>query len=76
MEKLIGSFYAVSASGESITLCVYQDVIPAGSFGDPHATVLGLKRIEDEEGRAVNYCGNGEYEIVSLGLKLRGPLIN
>lgn len=75
MDELIDEFDVTTEIGELRRLYVFQDIIPAGSFGDPHATVRGLMRVEDEEGYAVNVTVAGEYEIVALGLKAFGRAI-
>jgi hypothetical protein len=67
LEKLIDQFEVVTGKGQQVRLYVYQEVTPAGSFGDPHATIPGLKRIEDEEGNGVNYIDDVTYELVASG---------
>lgn len=75
MQELVDRLTVQTENGSTRTLYVYQDIIPAGSFGDPNATVRGLMSVEDEDGHAVNVLADGEYEIVALGLKATGSAI-
>ncbi len=65
------SFDAIDEDGNAHTLHCYQEMIDAGTFDNPNATIPGLMEIETDDGRKVNHKGKGEYEIVQTGQILR-----
>ncbi len=71
MERLIKQFTAKSQDGRTFELSVYEEVVAAASFADPNATIPGMKRIEDDDGRAVNYIDEETYLIVALDLTVK-----
>ncbi len=72
MEKLIAEFDVITDSGEVVRLYVYQDIISAGHYGDPHATIPGLKRVVDEYGTGVNVNeDDGSFYLFSKGQTAR-----
>lgn len=70
MEELIEEIDCVDDHGRSQIVYVYEEIIPAGHFKDPHATIKGMKRAQLENGQPVNYRGEDGFETLS-GLKLR-----
>lgn len=71
MEKLIEQFDTRAASGQVVRLYVYQQIIDAGTFQNPNATIPGLKRIETEDGDGVNYVDPQTYLRVATGETLK-----
>lgn len=70
-EELIEEFNTHAPDGRTVRLYVYQDIIHAGTFQDPHATIPGLKRIETEDGDAVNYIDEQTFTLVVTGETLK-----
>jgi len=68
MEQLVEQFRVRTERGEVETLRIYQQIIPAGSFGNPNATIKGMMRVEDEDGNGVNRIDDDSYEIVARGI--------
>lgn len=67
MNELVDQFDVRTASGQIVRLYTYQDIIPAGSFGDPNATIRGLSHIVTEDGEAVNFIDHDNFHIVARG---------
>ena len=63
-EKLVEQIDTRKANGQVVRLYVYQDVIDAGSMDDPHATLLGMKRIVTGQGQNVNFIDDNTFKIV------------
>ena len=68
--RRIGSFEATDDQGKLHEVTIYQTFIKAGSRGGTQE-VAGLKSLELGNGSAVNRIGQGEYEVVATGAKLR-----
>ena len=64
-EKLVEQFDARNANGQVYRLYVYQDIIDAGTFDDPHATLPGMKRIVTGQGQHVNFIDDNTFKIVA-----------
>ena len=67
MKEMIDRFEVGTEDGERHIVCVYEDVIPAGTSDDPHATIRGkLKEYRTTEGYAVNVVDAqcGVFEIL------------
>jgi len=67
MRRHEASFDAIDEQGRRHRLHVYVDVLDVGTFGDPDATIDGLRSIETDDGDPVNSLGEGRYEIVTTG---------
>lgn len=70
-EQLIEEFNTRDPQGGVVRLYVYQQIIRAGTFQDPHATIPGLKRIETEDGDAVNFIDDQTFVRVATGKTLK-----
>ena len=66
-----GHFVAKAEDGTTVTIDEFTDFIDAGGMGDPNAEVEGLKTLRTPDGMHVNVLGDGEYEIVETGVKVR-----
>ena len=65
-------FEAISDDGVEVTIVMFEDRIPAGSFSDPGASVRGkLLDVRTADGYAVNMIDNDTFEIVNNGLIVR-----
>ena len=64
-------FRAFAEDGTSVTIEEFTDVIDASSMGNPKAKIGGLKTLLTVDGMHVNVIGEGEYEVVETGLRLR-----
>lgn len=71
MEELIEQFDTRAPSGNLVRLYVYQEMIDAGTFQNPNATIPGLKRVETEDGDGVNYVDAQTYLRVATGETLK-----
>jgi hypothetical protein len=70
MRKLDRTIEAKDPSGRKHKLKVYATYRQPTSLTGPTNVVKGMEEFETEDGRQVIARGNGEYEIVSTGLKL------
>ena len=71
MEKCIQKFEAVGGNEQKYILEVYQEFVDAGTRGDPHATIPGMKRICTQDGLEICRIAKGEYGIVQTDEVLR-----
>ena len=71
MTRKVEEFKARAEDGRTFTIFKYQPHVPAHTLDDPDDTIPGLPYLQTAAGRTVNRCGNGTYEIVGLGLKVR-----
>jgi hypothetical protein len=69
--KKTREFVAQAEDGTTVTIEEFTDFVHAGGMGDPNAEVEGLKSLVTTDGMHVNVLGEGEYEIVESGLKVR-----
>ena len=65
MRRHIATFRAADAQGRSHTLHVYVEIIDAGTYENPGATIEGLRSVVTDDGAAVNRLEKGRYEIVT-----------
>ena len=70
-ERLIEQFNTRNDNGDLVRLSVYQQVIDAGHYKDPHATIPGVKRIVTEDGEHVNFVDDETFTVVSTGETLK-----
>jgi hypothetical protein len=71
MKKLTGSFTAIGDDGKEYKVLIYTNIIKAGSFEDPKATVEGIKSMVTSNGMTINRLKKGEYQIVQTNVILR-----
>lgn len=64
------SFSAQDDTGKAYILHVYVDILDAGTFDNPTATIEGLKSLQTSDGEPVNRLEKGRYEIVRTGQQL------
>lgn len=69
---IIERFHARAANGETFEIVVDQEMVPAGTSGDPNATVPGLKSLRTSDGRMVNRISDTEFSV--LGDPLVGEI--
>lgn len=69
MENLIDRFEAVSDDGQKYIVEHYQEVVPAGSYGDPRATIPGMSRYQTSSGECLNQIDSETFQIV-IGKKI------
>jgi hypothetical protein len=62
-ETLVEQFDTRKANGQVVRLYVYQDMIDAGTFDNPHATLPGMKRIVTSQGQHVNFIDENTFKI-------------
>lgn len=68
MERLMAVHSMRDSNGNLVDVDEYQELIAAGSFGNPNATIPGLKRLEiSSNGLAVNFLDEGNFQIVQTG---------
>jgi hypothetical protein len=60
------AFSAQSAKGETFRIIEDVEIIPAGSFDDPYATLEGLKRYVTDTGLTVNWKSDSDFEVLAL----------
>jgi hypothetical protein len=65
VQELVDEFDVRTDAGTIVRLYIFQDIIDAGTFQDPHATIRGLKRIVTEDGDAVNFIDENHFHIVA-----------
>jgi hypothetical protein len=71
MEQFIGGYVCQDEKGRTIKVFEYQEMIDATSLSDPHRKyVPGLKRLQLEDGGAVNFIDDNTFEIVATGEKI------
>ena len=70
MQKLKGKFVAKGDDGQDYVIEIYVNLIDAGTYDDPNATIEGVKSLLTEGGLLVNRIGKGEYLIVQTDLRL------
>jgi len=61
----IGEFIAQDSAGKSYTILVFQDIVDAGTRGDPHAELRGVRSLKTAAGERVNYVEKGKYRVFS-----------
>jgi hypothetical protein len=66
-------FTALAEDGTSVTIEEFTDLIDAGTLDNPNASIRGSKTLLTGDGMHVNVVGEGEYEVVGTGLRLRRP---
>jgi hypothetical protein len=64
-------FTALAEDGTSVTIQEFTDLIDVSSADNPNARIRGLKTLLTVDGMHVNVVGEGEYEVVQTGLRLR-----
>ena len=62
------SFRARSTDGQIFSIVEAIQILEAGTFDDPSATVEGLKRFTTAEGHHVNRLSDNNFEILGVGL--------
>src|SRR5262245_45085028 len=60
--KQTGSFVAKDANGNRQTIYIYTDFVDAGTRGDPHAVIAGIKSLKTASGQSVNRNDQGKYQ--------------
>ncbi len=71
MEELVEQFDVHAPGGQLVRPYVYQEMIDAGTFQNPNATIPGLKRVETEDGDGVNYVDEQTYFRIATGETLK-----
>ena len=69
--NLINQFAAISDSGQTYTLCVYQDLVDVSTFDDPNAKIPGSKQILTEGGMPVNWIDKNNFRLAETGEFIR-----
>ena len=62
----LGSFWTTAENGNKYEIFEFQDIIDAATFDDPHGELRGLRSLRTVDGRAVNSCGDNQFEIVDV----------
>jgi len=57
-------FMVKTVNGKKYTIVQYQEFVSAGTMGDPHAEVAGLKSLFTSTGLHVNYIDPKTFKIV------------
>lgn len=65
MKREIERFAAVSDDGYETTIVIYQDFVDAGTRGNPHAVIPGLKEARTISGFACNPVDDDTFQIVN-----------
>ncbi len=73
-EKLIAEFPAKYEDGTPVMIEAYQTIIDVSTRGNPQATTGGLKRLQTDNGDALNYISPGVYEDPGIWGSIRGKI--
>jgi hypothetical protein len=65
--KLVDRSVFQAEDGEHFEVLTYQDVIDAGTYDNPHATIDGLKWLELPSGEKLNYVDEDTVRFVHRG---------
>lgn len=65
-----GSFIAADVDGNEYLIDVYIEIVGAGSFENPNATIEGMRTLKTRDGDSVNYLDKGKYQLVQTGVIL------
>ncbi len=72
MEKITDRFEVQTDNGQSFVILEYTKFIETPPSHNGSGKIFrGLKRLYTADGKAVNFEGNGLYEIVALGITAR-----
>lgn len=66
----VDCFEAVSKSGTSFTITIYQVFIVVRTTSGPAHEVPSLKEARTEQGYHANYVDDNTYKIVELGIEV------
>jgi hypothetical protein len=71
MEERIGGYVCKDERGNTVKVYEYQEMIDATAHGDAERKYLpGLKRLQLENGHAVNKIDDATLQVVATGEKL------
>lgn len=72
MERKVRTLSAARPNGETLVVHEFQSFIDATTYDSPVRQWLpGLKRLETQNGRAVNFIDESTFELVATGERLK-----
>jgi hypothetical protein len=73
MNQFTQNFEAKGSDGQAYELFVYENVVEAGTRGNPGGTLRGLKEIRTKDGGGVNRVSKGVYQLGDITLRSDAP---
>ena len=73
METVVDTFTAFDENGNPVRIVVFEEQIASGQLKNPGAPTGGMKRVQTEDGKAVNFIDDATFKVVATGQVVRRP---